>query len=360
MQSMGPAGKANCNVVLKVLIKLAHVVYATGFYNVPITKLLVLSIGGCSILAAMLDFKPLLHLQLSPHLTIHHQFWRLITSHCAFANSGEMFFGTLLLYTMRVIERQYGSAKYAAFVFLALLISTFLELGILVSAAKLGLRSIPGGPYALIFAMLYQYHRIVPITYRFRIFGITFNDKMFVYILALQIFLSQFFTTIAPCSCGLMAGALYRSDIGSIKQWRFPVNLQSLAKRFLKPLLASAPVPRSGVTTPEQRPSSSFAVNNLIISPTGLRNRRSRNRTTESPNAAGSSDYISSLTESTQMPSASMDHPSEEQLAVLMAMFPDHPRESISRAISSAHNNLSRAVEIMLSTPAPGGSNTAP
>ncbi|KAG0187667.1 hypothetical protein DFQ28_005979 [Apophysomyces sp. BC1034] len=316
-----------------------------GFYNVPITKLLVLSIGGCSILAAMLDFKPLLHLQLSPHLTIHHQFWRLISSHCAFANSGEMFFGTLLLYTMRVIERQYGSAKYAAFVFLALLISTFLEVGVLVSGARLGLRSIPGGPYALIFAMLYQYHRIIPITYRFRIFGMTLNDKMFVYILALQIFLSQ------------------SSDIGNMKQWRFPTNIQSLADRFLKPLLASAPVARSAMATPEQRPSATFSVDNLVTSTNGLRNRRQRNRTTEPTAADGSSltvaqEYIDTLTGSTQIAGPSIAPPSEDHMSLLVAMFPDHPRESISTALSSAHNNLSRAVEIMLSTPAPSGSST--
>jgi hypothetical protein len=34
-------------------------------------------------------------------------------------------------------------------------------------------------------------------------------------------------------------------------------------------------------------------------------------------------------------------------------MFPDHPRETITRALSSAHNDLNRAVEIMLSTPSP-------
>lgn len=34
-------------------------------------------------------------------------------------------------------------------------------------------------------------------------------------------------------------------------------------------------------------------------------------------------------------------------------MFPDHPRENITRALSSAHNDLNRAVEIMLSTPTP-------
>ena len=41
--------------------------------------------------------------------------------------------------------------------------------------------------YALIFSMLYQYHRIIPATYHFRIFGTTLNDKMFLYVPALQV-----------------------------------------------------------------------------------------------------------------------------------------------------------------------------
>lgn len=41
--------------------------------------------------------------------------------------------------------------------------------------------------YAIIFSALYQYHRMIPVTYRFRIFGITFNDKIFVFIPAVQV-----------------------------------------------------------------------------------------------------------------------------------------------------------------------------
>lgn len=218
-----------------------------GFYNVPVTKFLMLFIGSCSLLASILNYKQIFHLQLSPHITIHHQvgipflahlwrcslayhdqFWRLFASHCAFTNSGELFFGLLLLYSMRVIERQFGSAKYAVWI-------GYIGMWYPRESWLIGLRDsgihvcdtadchvlgdwcigvgckagLPQNPrwsvsnchyprsihawintivrYAIIFSALYQYHRIIPITYRFRIFGVTFNDKTFVFVPAIQV-----------------------------------------------------------------------------------------------------------------------------------------------------------------------------
>ncbi|CAO3607254.1 unnamed protein product [Mucor hiemalis] len=334
-----------------------------GFYNVPVTKFLVLFVGSCSILAAILNLKPYFHLQLIPHLTIHHQFWRLLTSHLAFGNSGDVFFGSLLLYTMRVIERQYGSAKYLAFLFVATMTSTLLELSALIFGVRVGLKRIPGGPYALIFAALYQYHRIIPVTYRLRVFGITMNDKLFLYVLAFQLALSQSFETITPALCGLLSGALYRTDIGNIKQWRFPPMLQNLIVKFIKPFLVSPPIARSSATTPSQRPivTGITPVDNIMSG--GLRNRRTASSSTsgsrpETPTVpaegttASVREYFDTIT-GRDVAGSELEPPSPEYTRALSIMFPDHPRETITRALSSAHNNLNRAVEIMLSTPSP-------
>jgi hypothetical protein len=35
--------------------------------------------------------------------------------------------------------------------------------------------------------MLYQYHRIIPVTYRFKIFGATLSDKMYIYVIAAHV-----------------------------------------------------------------------------------------------------------------------------------------------------------------------------
>lgn len=43
------------------------------------------------------------------------------------------------------------------------------------------------GPYALVFAMLYQYYRIVPVITRFPVMGISLSDKIYAYMLAGQV-----------------------------------------------------------------------------------------------------------------------------------------------------------------------------
>ncbi|KAG2200859.1 hypothetical protein INT46_008765 [Mucor plumbeus] len=341
-----------------------------GFYNVPVTKFLVIFVGVCSILAAIMNVKQYFNLQLIPHITIHHQFWRLLTSQIAFGSSGDVFFGSLLLYTLRVIERQYGSSKYMAFLFISVIISTLLELGALVVGAQVGLKSIPGGPYALIFSALYQYHRIIPVTYRFRVFGVVMSNKLFLYILAFQIAFSQSFETLTPAICGILSGALYRTDIGNIKQWRFPAIIQKLTIRFVKPFLVSPPVARSAATTPNQRPivTGILPVDNLMTN--GLRNRRATNASasnrseTASVSAAATEgtssmrEYLDTIT-GRDVTGSELEPPSPEHTRVLLAMFPDHPRENITRALSSAHNNLNRAVEIMLSTPSPNNEGSS-
>ena len=77
------------------------------------------------------------------------------------------------------------------------------------------------GPYALLFAMLYHYHHLVPITSRFPIAaGVVLNDKMYVYMAALQLLFSP--TSVAPSLCGFIAGMMYHMDLAGIQRYRFP------------------------------------------------------------------------------------------------------------------------------------------
>lgn len=65
-----------------------------------------LLVGITSLAASLLDVKPYLHLQLVPHITKYHQFWRVLVHPIAFANSTELFMAELLLYGVGVrIER---------------------------------------------------------------------------------------------------------------------------------------------------------------------------------------------------------------------------------------------------------------
>ncbi|CAO3589256.1 unnamed protein product [Absidia cylindrospora] len=319
----------------------------------------------------------------------------------------------MLIYSMRIIERQFGSSKYAAFVFVTISLATLLEIGALVTGIKLGFRYVPGGPYALLFAMLYQYHRMVPSLYQFRLFNITLNNKSFLYMLSFQIFISQGVYTIVPCMCGLLAGAFHRSDIANIKQWRFPAQIQSFTIHYIQPMTASPPLPRSNNALPTQRPVPLFGMEGLVASTTGIglntanndnnnnnnnNTQQRRRRSAENTSATTSShdehngefisslstnasndrpahmartsgttatlaatsmrEYLNALTGRAPLTSDEIQPPSQEHMAVLVSMFPDHSRDSISNALSAAQNNLNRAVEIMLTTPIPSSSNS--
>ena len=68
-------------------------------------------------------------------------------------------------------------------------IGTMLALLLLQHIPGLGqlTNSVPAGPTAIISSILYQYFRLVPEAYHFRIFGITFSDKFWVYGIAFQV-----------------------------------------------------------------------------------------------------------------------------------------------------------------------------
>ena len=47
--------------------------------------------------------------------------------------------------------------------------------------------NIPGGPFAILFAIVYQYMRLVPPAYHFRVFGLGMSDKIWMYAIAFQV-----------------------------------------------------------------------------------------------------------------------------------------------------------------------------
>ncbi|RCH78109.1 hypothetical protein CU098_000449, partial [Rhizopus stolonifer] len=255
-----------------------------------------------------------------------------------------------------------------AFLFMSFVLSTIFELIALVVCDKIGLKSIPSGPYALVFSALYQYHRIIPVTYKFRIFGLVMTNKLFLYVLAFQLAFSRSTQTLVPSLCGCLAGALYRTDVGNIKQWRFPGFLQSVAHQFVKKFLISSPNPRSSATLPVQRPiiTSLSSVNSILTSglanendsTTTNTNRRTTRSSMTSDRSSSMREYLDTIT-SRDVAESNMDPISQEYTRILMTMFPDHPQETITRALSSAHNELNRAVEIMLNTPSPTGESSS-
>lgn len=68
------------------------------------------------------------------------------------------------------------------------------------------IHALPSGPYGIIFALLYIYIRDFPVQYQIRLGGVGLTDKMFIYVLGIQLILSSWPLGIVNGLTGLAAG----------------------------------------------------------------------------------------------------------------------------------------------------------
>ncbi|KAG0244432.1 hypothetical protein BGW41_007724 [Actinomortierella wolfii] len=220
-----------------------------------------------------------------------------------------------------------GNISYVACLFVSLVVVTLLEVAALVSAQPLGLKIIPAGPFGVLFAALYQYFAVIPSTYEFKIFGIVLTDKIYMYILALQLVWSQPPGSIVAAICGWIAGAMYRADVGGLRRWRFPAFMARMASRFLLPIFSSAPALRSTATTFENRPPPS--------------------RSSGAPSQAVR-EYFGAIASAGGAQDNSPRPPSEVHISTLLAIFPRATQEQAIAALNATNNDLQAAVQYLL------------
>ncbi|KAF9266233.1 hypothetical protein L218DRAFT_956599 [Marasmius fiardii PR-910] len=333
-----------------------------SFENAPFSKGLAIGLALTSIVVGLFDVKHYFHLQLIPHISRHHQYWRLITRSLAFSSSGELLLGELIIFNVGIlVERHFGTFKFASFVLVSTALSTFLELVALFLFRKFGLTHLPAGPFALIYSLLYQYVRIIPTVYDFRVFGIPLSNKSFTYILALQMSLSRLPGSATVALIGILAGQMYRSDIVNLKGYRISHSVVRLSKRFLLPLIGTTRPPRrtnfAFPRPPRSRLSDIFQTDEVVTTarPTAATggNTTSRLRAAARPSAeAGASvvrEWVHELTGRTDGASAGVRIPTEAEISQITSMFPDISREAVVGALQRSPNPES-AVETLLSS----------
>lgn len=86
---------------------------ASGFTNAPVSKALIVAVVLFSFLATLTDTKYFVWIEVRPHLLDYWQFWRLLTWQLCYTNSTEVLFASMALYQLRVLERLWGSRKFA-------------------------------------------------------------------------------------------------------------------------------------------------------------------------------------------------------------------------------------------------------
>lgn len=86
---------------------------ASGFSNAPLSKYLVMAVVAASLLASITDSKHLFWIMVKPHISDYRQLWRCMTWPLLYTNSTEVLFSAMTLYQLRIIERLWGSRKFA-------------------------------------------------------------------------------------------------------------------------------------------------------------------------------------------------------------------------------------------------------
>uniref|UniRef100_A0A0E0HPW2 UBA domain-containing protein n=1 Tax=Oryza nivara TaxID=4536 RepID=A0A0E0HPW2_ORYNI len=190
-----------------------------GFHNAPVSRAVVVAAALFSNVYGKL------------------RIWKLITSLFAFSSTPELIFGAALLYYFRVFERQIGSNKYSVFIVFSTAVSVLLQILSLAYLKGPSLNPLTSGPYGLIFASYIPFFFDIPITTKFRIFGLRLSDKSFIYLSGLQLLFSSGWRSIIPGLSGILAGLLYRLNIFGIRRLKLPDSMTSLRSRFSCPFL---------------------------------------------------------------------------------------------------------------------------
>ncbi|KAI0677270.1 hypothetical protein C8Q78DRAFT_1001929 [Trametes maxima] len=361
-----------------------------SFENASVTKGLMLGVALTSVAAGIFDLKHYLNLQLVPHISKHHQYWRLLVYHLACPSSSDLILVELFLYNAGIcIERAFGSVKYASFLIISAAttaLMTFVALLVAQLTPVTGslFNNIPPGPIAIMSALLYQYMRLVPPAYHFRIFGVGFSDKAWVYAIAAQLAATRFPAELLPIAVGLLAGYLYRSDFLQLKGWRVSAKVVRFAEGWIKPLLGEAqPLRRTNRVLPdpraqgEARSRTAAALNTEEVVTTARGGRRSSripptarppvpaeaasnaaSQPAEYAQNAGTTNggmvrqWMSELASGARPVAGgggTVRAPSESEIGILTAMFPNLEREVILGVLQRSPN-IEAAAETLLTS----------
>ncbi|KAH9864148.1 hypothetical protein J1614_010082 [Plenodomus biglobosus] len=226
---------------------------SSGFTNAPVSQFLVFSVVIGALLATVTDTRYYLHIHVVPHIWSYGQFWRFLTWQICFTNSTEVLFGVLTFYQLRVIERLWGSRKFASFLLATLPYTTLLPpliLTFILRPLTFGrINYLPAGPTSILFALLANYYAAIPYTYRYKLSpwaasqspspsqpqsntqaasrlwqrNLTLSSKSLSYLPPLQLALSQFPGSLLAASVGWAVGTAYRRDLlPGAARWRVP------------------------------------------------------------------------------------------------------------------------------------------
>ena len=126
-----------------------------------------------------------------------------------------------------------GSRKFGAFILLSYIISVFLQLAILIILSTVGINiAYTPGPFYYIYSLIPFYYfyipKLNPVTYSSLGYSLIFSEKSWLYLLSLQLLLSDGMQTIVPGMCGVLAAYVYSIEGLKLQSFRIPSFIEVL------------------------------------------------------------------------------------------------------------------------------------
>lgn len=168
-----------------------------------------------------------------PHILGQAQLWRIAVWQILYANAGEVLFGAIALYNLRVLERLMGTRRFASYFTLCFgLTSVLSPLALLLLRWTVSSRFniLSSGMTATLFSLLFQFHICVPPSYTMHPTGqrqsnLAFSDKFFLYAVGLQLATNSLPGSLVAAATGWLVGAVVQKT--SLSRLMLPAALTS-------------------------------------------------------------------------------------------------------------------------------------
>ena len=309
------------------------------FQGAPLSKLA--CFGTIASFAILKDNHDLIALDIQD-LVEHREFYRLILYPLTFSTIGELLMGlAVFLPFSKRFEREFGSAKFAAFLAKSFVVATFLQCFFL-SDKYLAI-----GPYPTIGTLLYLYHKYTPRLHpKFvSILGFDFSEKALTHLFVLQLVFYHGYYSLVPFVAGYIAGILSISKKTPLGRWdpSIPKPIYRIAYSAAKATgledLSHAP----SYISQQRARGGGQGVAAAAAAAAVVGANRNRNEGIGNGNVGGNNP-VDAMPAFEPLPTT--QPPSPENIEQLTAM--GFERDAVVRALREADNNLEHAANRLL------------
>lgn len=318
-----------------------------GFYKAPVSKSLLVFVGGSHIATLIPSFSPFFRKIFSDSLSQNSSrtFLQILSSKIIFPESRAAILVCFLIYFFRILERRSGSLKFSSNICLSFLIGLSLEFSLSSVLPEPWNPLLNPGPLHLVLPLFVPYCLNVPVKSG-PLGPFSISSKTISYLVGLQVALSSPSTMVSSAVSLLVGLAVHCTRLATLTA---PAVLGDLSDSLLGWLVMSSPPPAASPTAPMgatleiQRTQQAEAMEQQLLRARARQfqpgGRQMRLEEFWNQNQGGRGGQR-------QPPAAAVIQPSPVMVQALTDM--GFPRQRVEQALVRTNNDLDQATNILL------------